>query len=654
MSVNTSTVSEKPLPFPAYSSDKNEKADTSSTKPNLQSTATGGEDPMSDANRNKRISLEESNQRVRNWLNSRTSYFGPVDEENKEGKSEDQAAKAGKDASKHGATNVKTENGVARSPASFLQINKSENSPTKNHLNSSSNSIASVNPISQLGLLSSVPRLGNPSPVASMITASYSNQQMPPLTSLSYMLAGHPATVPTLLGATGKKVEHTGFQRDKTQLQSGFNVNRSTPTNLNIDSDSVKTSQAITGVSSNQRPTELDIPKTSQNRPAFLIENLFSSTSGGVVSSSNSFSTQQSSLEQLQRSMQMHQDRQHQDRQQQLLKFASDSTENQQKQQERTLNSPSQFEVFRKSPDTPQANVVKPNLRAGEAEHQREQQRGVKQEPGNESNQIRDKQGPPQVSYHQLMQQQLIQSQGSAFSNMLLTPSSKDKTVLNHRNSTDAHSKQSDNFRPGHLPVSSMPPLRVSPSIPQLKLPSGSPLLNQQQQQRRIVDPMSSPSSDVVKHNSPGLQRNLSANQISTGPPLLAPARSIKSEANSPVNTAQSREPHSMQYYNDLNDNARKNMNFRPTYMNLAPRPNFAANNFGHQQNFLVDASQINDLLRGGGPNVNQRQQLQQQFANAMKQRLIEQQRLIGNNPIRPHLNAASSPFRQGVLCLLL
>ena len=44
------------------------------------------EDPMSDENRNKRISIEESNKRVRKWLNSESSYFGPLDEDHTESK----------------------------------------------------------------------------------------------------------------------------------------------------------------------------------------------------------------------------------------------------------------------------------------------------------------------------------------------------------------------------------------------------------------------------------------------------------------------------------------------------------------------------------------------------------------------------------------
>ena len=39
------------------------------------------EDPMSEENRNKRISVEESNQRVRKWLNANTSYFGPLEDD---------------------------------------------------------------------------------------------------------------------------------------------------------------------------------------------------------------------------------------------------------------------------------------------------------------------------------------------------------------------------------------------------------------------------------------------------------------------------------------------------------------------------------------------------------------------------------------------
>ena len=39
------------------------------------------EDPTSDDLRNKRIGIEESNQRVRKWLNSETSYFGPLEED---------------------------------------------------------------------------------------------------------------------------------------------------------------------------------------------------------------------------------------------------------------------------------------------------------------------------------------------------------------------------------------------------------------------------------------------------------------------------------------------------------------------------------------------------------------------------------------------
>ena len=39
------------------------------------------EDPLSEENRNKRISVEESNQRVRKWLNANTSYFGPPEDE---------------------------------------------------------------------------------------------------------------------------------------------------------------------------------------------------------------------------------------------------------------------------------------------------------------------------------------------------------------------------------------------------------------------------------------------------------------------------------------------------------------------------------------------------------------------------------------------
>lgn len=39
------------------------------------------EDHTSDDLRNKRIGIEESNQRVRKWLNSETSYFGPLEED---------------------------------------------------------------------------------------------------------------------------------------------------------------------------------------------------------------------------------------------------------------------------------------------------------------------------------------------------------------------------------------------------------------------------------------------------------------------------------------------------------------------------------------------------------------------------------------------
>ena len=43
---------------------------------------------MSEENRNKRITVEESNQRVRKWLNANTPYFGRPDNDTDSGSSE--------------------------------------------------------------------------------------------------------------------------------------------------------------------------------------------------------------------------------------------------------------------------------------------------------------------------------------------------------------------------------------------------------------------------------------------------------------------------------------------------------------------------------------------------------------------------------------
>ena len=81
---NTDTT-RPPLPFPSYKKEENDSINEDLKTQKLNALHAIIEDPTSDETK-KRITVEETNARVRCWLNSPASYFGPPEEDKSEDK----------------------------------------------------------------------------------------------------------------------------------------------------------------------------------------------------------------------------------------------------------------------------------------------------------------------------------------------------------------------------------------------------------------------------------------------------------------------------------------------------------------------------------------------------------------------------------------
>ena len=133
------------------------------------------EDPASDDLRNKRIGIEESNQRVRKWLNSETSYFGPLEDDQSD-------TRRDKNSSHRKEANHKKE-------AALKDRGILEKGPVNNF-------------VSSLGFVSTTN--------ANIKIKPASIASIPPLTSVSTMVTSHPPKLASI--SQGRKLA-TGTQQ---------------------------------------------------------------------------------------------------------------------------------------------------------------------------------------------------------------------------------------------------------------------------------------------------------------------------------------------------------------------------------------------------------------------------------------------------------